>query len=176
MALIQLAVPAKWIYDHEKVLKEGTPYKFRLEPVDPGDPFRGNYLTLNYSATSYKVDDPGEWEKEESVYARIDTNSEGFVRLVDISHSVPENGPYFRTSIRYIRRNHDSEKASLELEHPFDCYYLPKDRAQKVEGLLFRRDSLPEGPNYGLVRILDGKASLEDVVVQGKPVDRIIEE
>ena len=48
VVLVQLVVPAKMIFDKEVILKTGTIYKFKTQPIDPSDPFRGKYVTLNY--------------------------------------------------------------------------------------------------------------------------------
>jgi len=44
VALAQLYVPAKMVWNQESILEEGTEYKFKTAPVDPNDPFRGNTL------------------------------------------------------------------------------------------------------------------------------------
>ena len=41
VALVQLFVPAKMILDREDILDMGKEYKFKTEPIDPNDPFRG---------------------------------------------------------------------------------------------------------------------------------------
>ncbi|MBA4241981.1 MAG: GDYXXLXY protein, partial [Sphingobacteriaceae bacterium] len=39
VALIQLYVPAKMIFDSEDILTTGKEFKFKTEPIDPNDPF-----------------------------------------------------------------------------------------------------------------------------------------
>lgn len=41
VAIVQLYVPAKMILDREDILDTGKEYKFKTEPIDPNDPFRG---------------------------------------------------------------------------------------------------------------------------------------
>lgn len=58
VAVVQLYVPSKMIWDREEVLRTGTEYKFRTAPIDPTDPFRGKYITLRFDDNT--VDIPGE--------------------------------------------------------------------------------------------------------------------
>ena len=53
VALAQLYVPAKMIWDQEDVLKNGSEYKFKTDPVDPNDPFRGKYITLSFDNNTF---------------------------------------------------------------------------------------------------------------------------
>jgi len=52
-AICLLGIPAKMIVDQQGVFNEGTAYKFKCQPVDPNDPFRG--LNFNYSNDSVSV-------------------------------------------------------------------------------------------------------------------------
>jgi len=44
--LAQVAVPATMIWGRERTLAVGSVYKFRTQPVDPYDAFRGRYVSL----------------------------------------------------------------------------------------------------------------------------------
>ena len=47
MVFAQWYVPSKMILDREDILKNGEEFKFLTQPIDPSDPFRGKYITLN---------------------------------------------------------------------------------------------------------------------------------
>jgi len=46
MVLLQWFVPSKMIWNQEDILTNGELYKFECKPIDPYDPFRGKYITL----------------------------------------------------------------------------------------------------------------------------------
>ncbi|MBD3630845.1 GDYXXLXY domain-containing protein [Cyclobacterium sp.] len=46
IALLQLYLPAKMILDREDILHKGKEYKFKTQPIDPNDPFRGKFIAL----------------------------------------------------------------------------------------------------------------------------------
>ncbi|MBK6341440.1 MAG: GDYXXLXY domain-containing protein [Flavobacteriales bacterium] len=52
IALAQLAVPAWMIAGRERVLSQGEVFKFKTAPIDPRDPFRGEYVRLDFEAES----------------------------------------------------------------------------------------------------------------------------
>ena len=56
VALIQLLVPAKMIWDQEEVMRDGKVFRFKTEPIDPNDPFRGKYITLSFQEENTNID------------------------------------------------------------------------------------------------------------------------
>ena len=62
VALAQLFVPAQMIYNQEDILDTGKLVKFQCEPIDPNDPFRGKYITLNFKENRIKVKNFKNWK------------------------------------------------------------------------------------------------------------------
>ena len=44
VAIAQLFIPTQMILNQETILKTGKPYRFKTQPVDPSDPFKGKYI------------------------------------------------------------------------------------------------------------------------------------
>lgn len=175
VALIQLFVPAKMIFDKEYVLAKGTEYKFKTAPIDPYDPFKGKYITLSYETNRIKVEKETNWKKGDVVYALLTTDEEGFVIIESILKSKPiENQNFLKTKIRYINRN--SPQDELILDFPFDRFYMEESKAYNAE--LSYRDSQSDSnkTTYALVNIKDGDAVLKDVLINGVPIKIIAEE
>jgi uncharacterized membrane-anchored protein len=172
VTLAQLALPANWIRVYEKTLREGTPYKFRLAVGDPVDPFRGNYLALAFVADSIPVEAPSRWSRGESVHVSFDTTEGAYARLMDVSQDPLSDGlPSFQSQVEFVHQEPDMKRGWLNLEHPFDRYFLKKKKAEKVQELLRSGELGQEGPNYAQVRVLNGKAVLERVVIDGRPIE-----
>ena len=53
--LVQWFVPLNMIMQQETVLKEGTPFKFKTQPIDPNDPFRTYEMRRHLSPESYSI-------------------------------------------------------------------------------------------------------------------------
>ena len=73
VALVQLYVPAQMIWESEGVIAAGTAYKFNTAPVDPKDPFRGKYITLNYSDNSIKIENADDWQNGEPIQELVES-------------------------------------------------------------------------------------------------------
>ena len=81
VAIAQAFVPLKMIYDSEKIQHEGTVYKFRTQPIDPTDPFRGKYITLKFDAEELPTNDTT-WVSREQVFVYIENDSAGFAKVL----------------------------------------------------------------------------------------------
>lgn len=167
VAMAQLAIPAWMIVGHERILNEGEVFKFRTEPVDPRDPFRGEYVYLDFAAEQGTWALPKELKEGGSAqhaYAVIGTDSAGFARIDALVQEKPVGSPYL--AIEYMSWNSDT---LFGINLPFDRFYLEEGDGRKTEDLLAPQWS--EGfvsqplPAYAAVRILDGDAVIEDLVV-----------
>ncbi len=178
MVLLQLAVPGNMIFKWEWTLDQGTPYKFRVEPVDPRDPFRGNYLTLRYEADSVHVEAPSAWNDGASVYVAFDTSAQGFVRLSGVSQDPFEkHRPYFQARIEHVYNSDSYSKDSyLRLKLPFERYFMAAEKAEQAEEIY--RDAIRDSsrPVWSRVKVLDGRAVIEDVKIDGRSIEDMIEE
>lgn len=173
MIAIQLYVPAQMIFGKEKVLQNGTAYKFRTAPVDPYDPFRGKYVALDYRNTRVTSNLP--LEREQSVYAIIENDEKGFAKIQSISLTKPNKGQdYFEAEVDRVNRSETSNSARLRF--PFDRLYMEESKAYEAEKLhrQMRRDT--SHATYALVKIKDGTAVLEDVYVDEKSLKELVKE
>jgi len=106
VALVQLFVPAKMIWDREDILKTGTEYKFETAPVDPSDPFRGKYIILRYVENTVSVNNTDEWKRGDVVYAIFIIDENGYAKIESISKEKPSNKEeYLKTKVNYITGN-----------------------------------------------------------------------
>lgn len=171
LALIQLYFPGRMVWDMEDVLISGTEYKFRTAPVDPYDPFRGKYITLDYQDTEFEVDDPEDWDVEELVFVTIQEDKEGFAIIKDITREEPEGElDYIKCNVRRI---YFSDGDRLEVEYPFDRFYMEESKAGPAETAYneSNRDSL--STTYALVNVKKGNAVLKDVIIDGQSATEI---
>lgn len=167
VALLQASVPLKMIYDSEITQREGVEYKFKTEPIDPTDPFKGKYITLRFDTDEIITKD-STWISGEKVYVYIEKDGEGFAKIKEISRT--DRGieaDYFVTKVYYYA-DYDQ---TLHLEFPFDRFYMEEGKALEAEKV-YQRHSRKENakPAYALVAIRDGNAVLKDVIVDDIPI------
>jgi len=163
--LFQWFVPLNMIMQQETILKEGTAFKFITEPVDPNDPFRGKFVVLNYVADVVEASNGQNWFQGEPVYVLIQNDADGFAEIADIEKVPPVGDVHFIKA--EIGTVWGQNPARIQIKYPFERFYMEESKAPKAEAM-FRdlwRDS--SATVYGLVIVNEGKAALEDVLVDG---------
>jgi uncharacterized membrane-anchored protein len=100
VVIVQLALVAVGVAPQLSARAVGAEYRMRVAPVDPIDPFRGAYVTLDYPDLSH--DDSfsaegglGALEDGRSgpVYVSL-AEHDGLARATAFSRTRPETGPY----------------------------------------------------------------------------------
>lgn len=175
---VQLAVPASLVLKHEQTRTHGVPWKFQTAPVDPADPFRGRYVRLSFAAERDPVPlaDAGFLyiRHDTRMYAELETDSNGFARLVRLHKERPVRGDYLDVFVRQMQPIEVEDDQNLppaaSIRLPFDRYYLPEDRAPQVEREYAEASRTAQANTYAEVRIRDGHAALVGLVLNGTPV------
>lgn len=173
MCLAQWLVPGQMIYDSERVIAGGKSYKFKTQPIDPSDPFRGKYITLNFEATSVVVADSGSWQSGEDVFITFTIDSAGFAEPSGIFREPPDAEAFLKTTVSYFD-TYDQFEVFFNL--PFDRFYLEESKASQAEQIYWQAQTDTVQVAYGLVTIGRGQAVLTDVMINEKSVVDIINE
>jgi len=168
-ALVQAFVPLKMVYDNHITETQGTVFKFKTEPVDPSDPFRGKYIVLNFEADTLATADKN-WVYDEPVYAVIAKDAEGFARIKAVQREEPSGTADYVT----VKMNFYNE-GTLFVDLPFNRYYMEESKAPDAE-LMYNRyvQSADMVPAYALVAVKNGSAVLTDVIIDGLPVKEYV--
>lgn len=173
MVAAQWFVPGQMIYEQERVLTQGTPYKFKTQPIDPSDPFRGKYITLRYEMErSLKVEDTV-WNPNDPIYVYIKEGKDGFAEATQLSQKpLDTRQDYVLATYTY------STKGRVNFDLPFDRFYMEESKAYDAE-LAVRetqrnRDSLAP-VCYALVYVKDEVAVLDNVFIGDQSVKELVE-
>ena len=169
----QVAVPFRMIQQRETVLRKGELFRFKTEPIDPADPFQGRYVWLriedNYVTLSEDVVD--HVDRRSYGYATISVDDKGFAHFAEWTLERPEITSYLKTRASGHARTWDpeTEKSSykgLRIEIPFTRFYMDEAKAPRAE--ILARDATRNEDCWVEVRILNGKAVIEDVIAEGQ--------
>lgn len=174
VVLAQLFVPAQMIWESERVIDEGTAFKFKTAPVDPNDPFRGKYITLNYSDNSIEVEEDADWKNGEPVYAIFYEDAEGFAQIKAVSREKPKDEiNYLKTRVRYISIQ-EGQPDKLLIDYPFNRFYMEESKAYDEEQEYRMSETDTSSTTYALVYVKKGRAVLKDVLIDGVSIQEIV--
>lgn len=165
VALVQLSVPAKMIFDQEEILSSGKEFKFKSAPFDPEDPFRGKYIDLSFQENSFPIQNADDWNSNDEIYVQLTTDSNGYAVVKNVSKNLPEgNMDYVKAKVDYVANLKDYPK-KIFIDYPFNRFYLEEFKAPKVDSIYRKalRDTTQD--TYALIKIKEGKSVIEDVMV-----------
>lgn len=171
IAGVQLFIPANMIFNQEDILKTGKAFKFKTQPVDPSDPFKGKYIYLNYELNSIKSNDSS-WTRNEIVFVKIANDSLGYVMATDIVRSNPKSGDYVKATVNW----YDARQGLLHFSFPFNEFYMNETKAYDAE--VAHRNAQSDSvlnSTYALVYIKGGAAVLENVFINDVPIADLVE-
>ena len=95
-ALVQLAVAGGAIVKSELALRTGEAFRFRIQPVDPVDAFRGRYVAIRFAADRAPAPDHLNIKSGKRVFLPIEIDAEGYAVFGQASAEKPMSGPYLR--------------------------------------------------------------------------------
>ena len=174
VALAQLYVPAKMIFDREDILETGTDYKFHTAPIDPSDPFRGKYIILGYKDNVASIKNEKDWVEGETVYVFLETNQNGFAKIASVSKEKPsKNQNFLKAKVSSVTSDGSNE---LTVYFPFDRFYMEESKAPEAEVIYAKTLQDTTQVTYALVSIKNGDAVLKDVLIGGISIIEIVKE
>jgi uncharacterized membrane-anchored protein len=174
----QIAVPLRMIQQRETVLRKGELFRFKTEPIDPADPFQGRYVWLRIEESYVRISkqETDAVDYKETGYASISTDEQGFAQFTSWSSEKPENHPnYLKTkargqSVRWEEIPDDDKRTrihqGLRIDIPFTRFYMDEAKAPRAE--ILAREATRNEDCWVEVRILNGKAVIEDVIAEGR--------
>jgi uncharacterized membrane-anchored protein len=172
MCLAQWIVPGKMVYDSESTIVKGTLYKFKTVPVDPSDPIRGKYITLNFQGNFFQFKDSAEWQLGDQIFVTFTTDSAGFAVPDQVYHTNPEAESYLETVVEQIYNYENDHKVWYKL--PFNRFYMEESKAPQAEQVYWKAQRDSTQVVYALVSIGQGQAVLQDVIINDRPIIDLI--
>lgn len=176
MVLAQWIVPVKMMLDSEAVLTDGELYKFKTQPIDPSDPFRGKYVVLHFDVEQVETDTLRQFSEGQEVYARLATNTNGFVKIAALLAEKPEilDNTFLKTTVRYAWFVDGKQRINLNL--PFNRFYVEESKAPVAEQAYWDAQQDTLQTTYALVRVRKGQAIIENVMINDRSILEIVQE
>ncbi|WP_046756130.1 GDYXXLXY domain-containing protein [Kordia jejudonensis] len=161
MVLAQIVASAQIVYKYERTIASDNIYKFKTAPIDPNDPFRGKYITLDYQIDAFKTDDES-WDRHEIGYAYFSKDENGYAVLETLEKNRISDSNFDYIQVK-IKNHYDGH---IHFDLPFNRYYMEESKAYDAEVLsreLNRNGK--EDSIYAVVHIKNGTHVLTDIIV-----------
>lgn len=170
VALIQAAIPVSMMIEQEDTLATGTPFKFRTQPVDPNDPFRGKYIILNYEIDEYS-NTRQSWERGEAIYVYLKNDASGYAQIETISkEKLPSRSDYVVGEVNWGR----GQGMTIYFDFPFDRFYMNEAKAKPAENIVNLGGEFLE--TYALIHVKNGTGVIKDVYVNDIPIGDYVDQ
>jgi len=143
----QLLVPAWMAAEREWVVQSGRTVYLRTAPIDPRDIFRGDYVRLDYEASSFGPRQASEQirteglEKGAPVYARLESGPRGLSSAVEVTRERPDSGPFLRGRALHRWRPGGGGHA-LQVRYGIEKYFVEQGRGKLMEQRRGRRQGI----------------------------------
>ena len=167
---VQIFVPARMVYQQEETIEKGTAYKFKTEPIDPSDPFKGKYITLNYEINSFRTEEE-DWYRQANVFVYLKVDGQGFAAVKTVSKTALDSEDDY-----VIAKSYGAYGGNLSFRFPFNRFYMNENKAYTAETSVREAQRDSTKICYGLVYVKGGTAVLDNVFIDDTPIQQYVEE
>lgn len=168
-ALAQWAAPLSQIWSHEQTLAKGTLIRLKCGAPDPYDPLRGRYLAVRPEQTRAEVPAGLQIQSGAQVYITLTPGADGISTITGLSATPPDTGTWLRVRTPWVYNKHAS------IEWPFERFYINEKLAPEADKWFAENLRTTKGI-IAEVRVLNGRAVLADLTLDGKPFREILKE
>lgn len=168
-ALAQWAAPLTQIWTHEQTLTQGTLIKLKCSAPDPYDPLRGRFLAVRPTQREVNVSADMKLKQGVQVFATLTTGTDGLSTITRLSLKPPTSGDYIRVKTGY------AYESKATIEWPFERFYINEKLAPEAD-IWFAENIRGDKGIIAEVRVLNGRAVLADLSLDGRSFREILKE
>jgi uncharacterized membrane-anchored protein len=174
VAVVQLSVAGHAIVESELALRTGEAFRFRIQPVDPVDAFRGRYVAIRFAVDRALVADGAEIRPRKFVFVPVNVGADGFATLGRADVEPPADGAYLQLRAGVVTPDEDGNQ-QVWVSMPFRRFYMDEDKAPKAERAVWggRRGQREASVS---VRIRRGVGVIEELYIDDLPINQWLAE
>ncbi len=174
VALVQLAVASGAIVKSELALRTGELYRFRIQPVDPVDAFRGRYVAIRFALDHAPVPEDFDVRAGAMIFVAVEIDADGYAAFGEAGIEPPSDGSYLRLRSGPVTVDDDGTRR-VWVTMPFQRFYMDEDVAPRAERAVWggrggRREA------FVSVRIRGGIGVIEELYIDGTPINQWLAE
>lgn len=168
VCVVQIGATVWGPIEKSYVLAKGNVYKMKITGLDPFDPFRGRYLTINFKQDRADFIDKYNVTEEEfyskKVYLVFGKGADGLDRIEYATVVKPTDRDYVVPKYAYLEKK-------VNFTMPFDSYYVNTNDATAMESVL--ANNIQDA--YVTIRVLNDKAVLEKLYIGDKTIEQFVD-
>jgi len=165
VVVVQLAVPAWMILEREWTLREGEVFKFKTQPVDPADAFRGRYVWLRPEPDTVTVPDAGTWHYGQKAFAVLGTGTNGFAIVKRLERTRPAG----ESALQVCASWSDGKRVHINWQG-LDRYYMTEDKAPAAEAAYREHNRRTNQTCSITVRVRGSVGVIENLYIENQPI------
>lgn len=147
VAAVQIGVLTFMIASRAAILRNGTEIMLRVEPVDPRDLFRGDYVTLGYNISRVPAElfegQPGEAsDTPRTVFVRLKAGDNGIWSPVAASYDAPPATAAADGEVDIRGTTHRwwrPDTAFIDVLYGIERFYVPEGEGREIENAVGTR-------------------------------------
>ena len=174
MALVQLTVAGGAIVRSELALRTGEAFRFRIQPVDPVDAFRGRYVAIRFAVDRAFVAEGAAVRPRKHVFIPLTVDSDGFAAFGEADVEPPAAGPYLKLRAGVVTPNQEGRQ-EVWVSMPFRRFYMDEDKAPKAERAVWSRRRGQREASVS-VRVRRGVGVIEELYIADTPIHQWLAE
>lgn len=150
LALV-LVVTLSFIMYNQWPFMTGEKIVLATQPVDPFDPFRGQYMTINYEISG--ISDADGFEEGDSVYVSLKEDEQGIWRKESVSGSKPDRGDFIKGEVIGVSGD------SIRVEYGIEQFFFERDAELPTQNITVEA-----------IVAASGRARLVQLLHNGEPI------
>lgn len=167
VAGLQTAALAYMVIARDRLIKHGREVIMQVQPLDPRDLFRGDYVTLGYAITQINEKEaalPEGVEKGGAFYAVLKKGENDAWSVARVSAAYPKDTAsdevVIRGRVQSIYAGPEGKGYSLNARYGIETYFVAEGTGRKIE------DEVREKAVKAILAIgSDGEAALKGLIV-----------
>lgn len=168
----QLAVPAWMIIERERTLHEGEVFKFKTQPVDPADAFRGRYVWLQIDPNTVVLPAGESWNYRQKAFAVLGKGADGFTVVKRLSRTPPEDEPSLQVRAQWT----DMKARTVHIEWTgMDRFYMTELKAPAAERAYREHSSRGKQDCHVTIRVHGSCGVIENLFIGDQPIQAWLE-
>lgn len=170
IVIIHTIILGWMVWDRVSLLRHGQEVTLSVEPVDPRDLLRGDYVILRYAISRIElqnIEADSDFKRRETVYVGLKKSDKGAWEAFSINHQLPRiksDTVYIKGRVTYASRK-GYQTPELRIKYGIEKYFVPEGEGRQLESLR----------NEKVLSVIvavsqSGETGIKSLLVRGKPV------